>query len=119
IVLPYPYVSTFGASSASGLLGKQVTIHVAGKESVQDYPLTIVGILPDTLHTPGAFVSYQDIDAMSQAQYGGASQYNQIIAIMKDGTTAQDRATVKSHLEAAGYVANTHEDTISHFQHPL
>jgi putative ABC transport system permease protein len=120
IVLPFPYVATFGLQSPADLVGKQVTVHLMDSAKVgRDYTFSVAGVLPDTLHTPGAFVSYQDIDAMSQAQYGANAQYDQIVAIMKDGTTAQDRAAARSHIVAAGFVANTYEDTISHFQRPL
>lgn len=121
IVLPYSYVEAFGAQSADQLIGKTVTLQVtsAATNQPKQFTATIAGVLPDTLHQPATYVSYQLLDQMVQYQQGGAAQFSSISAFIGSNANAQERQSVKNALQNKGYAVETYDDLQSNFSRSL
>lgn len=120
IVLPYTYIEAFGVGSASDLIGKAVTMQVTDSaQKPQTYTAVVTGVLPDTVHTPAAYVSYQMLDAMVQYQTGTTSQYTGIVAITDDNPDKAMRTNIKNTLQNEGYSVNTYDDLLSDESKPL
>lgn len=121
LVLPYPYVEAFGAQTADELIGKHVQLQVTSAATGEPklYNATITGVLPDTLHQPGAFLSYQLVDQMAQYQLGSKAQFSDVSAFVSKDATPKDRLAVKNALQAQGYDAQTYDDLLSNFSTSL
>lgn len=121
IVLPYPYIEALGAQNAADLIGKTATVHIVNTVTQQpkDFQVQITGILPDTAHTPGAYLAYQTFDAMSQFQTNGRNAYTQIVAFTASNATKATRTQIKNALQAKGYSVQTYDDILAGFSRPL
>lgn len=121
IILPYPYVEAFGAQSAGQLIGKTVTLQVTSAVTGEpkQFSATIAGILPDTLHQPAPYLSYQLLNQMVEYQQGSATQFSSISAFIGSSANAQERRSVKSALQSKGYTVQTYDDILSGFSRPL
>jgi putative ABC transport system permease protein len=121
IVLPYPYVEALGAHDANQLISKQITLHVVSNDTQQskDYAAIITGVLPDTAHTPSAYVSYQTIGNMVQFQGGSVTRFSNILAVTDNNLTKEQRTTIKNQLQAKNYTAETYDDLLQSFSRPL
>jgi putative ABC transport system permease protein len=121
IVMPYAYVEALGAQNASDLVGKSVTLHITNATTQQgkDYNLVITGVLPDTAHSPSAYLAYQTVDAMVQFQSGSASKYTQIVAFTDNNPSKAVRTQIKHSLQAKGYSVQTYDDLLAGFSKPL
>ena len=120
VVLPFAYVQAFGAQAANQLLGQSVVMQVTSVTSqTQAFTAVITGVLPDTVHQPAAYLSYQLIDSMVQFQTGATTQFPGAIVLTAANVTKAQRAQIKSALQAKGYRAETYDDLISGFSRPL
>jgi putative ABC transport system permease protein len=121
IVVPYPYVEALGGTKSSDIVGKIAVLHVIGadQQSSKDFSATITGVLPDTAHVPGAYVSYSLLADMVQYQLGNTASYTDIIAVTDTTATKADRAAIKSALEAKTYRVQTYDDILNSFSRPL
>ena len=121
VVLPYPYVEALGASQASDLIGKTVMLHATNPQthSTKDYTMIITGVLPDTAHTPAAYVAYQTLDDIVAFQTGSTSQYTGILAFMAGNPTKSVRQGIKHALQGEGYSVQTYDDLLAGFSKPL
>lgn len=120
IVLPYAYLEAFGMQTASQLIGKTVTMQVtSATNQTRNFMATVTGILPDTVHVPAAYMSYQLIDNMVQFQSGSTAQFPGVIALASANVTKAQRLQIKNALLSKGYSANTYDDLISGFSRPL
>lgn len=121
IVIPFSYVEALGASSPGDLIGKTVNLRVSSTYTGQPklYSAVITGVLPDTVHEPGAYLSNQLMQVMNSYQNGNNIIYPSIVAFTDTNTTKQDRQTIKSNLQSKGYKVQTYDDLISSFSRPL
>lgn len=121
IVLPYPYVEALGAQSASDLIGKTATLHLTNPTTHQgaDYAVTITGVLPDTAHTPGAFLSNQLFMSLMQFQGDPTDTFSGIVAVTNDNPNKAMRAQIKDTLQNDGYQVQTYDDLLNNFKGPL
>lgn len=120
VVLPYPYVEALGAQNAIELIGKTIAIHVTNTSGqAKEYAAVITGILPDTAHTPSAFISYNMLADMVQFQSGTTSQFSNIVAFTNDNADKVARNTIKSTLQGKGYKVDTYDDLLANFGRPL
>lgn len=121
IVMPYTYITAFGASSPNQLLGKTVIIQVSSVQPVQarQYTAQITGVLPDTAHQPASYLANQLISSMVNFQTGNTTQFSDIIALANTDITKTERMHIKTALQSKGYRAETYDDLISNFNHPL
>lgn len=120
IVIPYSYVEAFGAQTPSQLLGQSVTMQVTSPTGqTQLFTATISGVLPDTVHQPAAYLSYQLLDSMVQFQTGSTAQFSNVIALASPNVTKTQRLQLKNALQSKGYRAETYDDIIANFSRPL
>ena len=121
VVLPYPYVQALGFSTASGVIGKTVTVQVtnATTQASKQYPLVVTGVLPDTAHTPGAAVSYQTVKDMVQFSGGSIDSFSDIVAVSNANPTKAMRTQIANKLQGEGYTAQTYDDLLNNFKRPL
>ncbi len=121
IVLPFPYVETFGAANASDLVGKTLTLNVPNQlgTASKNYSVPVTGVLPDTVHQPGAMLDYTTLTDMVKYQSGSTASFDTILAVTNPGVDKAGRATIKSALVAKGYGATTYDDQLAEFSRPL
>ncbi len=121
VVVPYAFVEAFGVQTPNQLLGKAVTIQTTSATSpaTHVYSATITGVLPDTVHQPAAYLSYQLINSMVQFQSGSTTQFSDVIALATTNVTKAQRLQIKNALQSQGYKAETYDDLISNFNRPL
>lgn len=120
IVLPYDYVESLGFQKPDQLVGKTVSMQVTSEAAqTHSYTATVTGVLPDTVHQPAAYLSYQLINDMVQFQTGSTTQFTDIIALAQNNVTKPQRLQIKNALQAKGYNAQTYDDIIANFNRPL
>jgi putative ABC transport system permease protein len=129
IVLPFLYVKTFGVATPQDLIGKAVNIRLSTEPATktpnlqpsktQDTRLTIIGILPDNLHSGEAYVSYQQMKSWADFQQGSEALFVRAFATDDPNISMADEATLKNSLQNTGYTANTFSDVQSSFQRPI
>ncbi|MBU6389672.1 ABC transporter permease [Patescibacteria group bacterium] len=122
IILPYPYIQTFGASSGEELLGKTVTVHLtnqADPNKQEDVKMAITGFLADTVHTPDAFIPVNNLTTLADFQSNNKPVYSEVAAVTSQPlSTGQDQA-LKNALSAHGYSGLSYLDTQNNFRRPL
>jgi len=120
VVLPYPYVQALGGSSAAGMVGKTIQLHILNPRGVgKDFPVTVTGVLPDTAHEPGAYLDYKTMGTLIAYQTGGPGQFTDIIAVAPANVTPALLDSIKSSLDGQGYNAQTFNDVIKQFSKQL
>ncbi|MDB5178539.1 MAG: hypothetical protein JWN01_482 [Patescibacteria group bacterium] len=122
IVLPYAYIQTLGFASAADALGKTVTVglsqagdkpgQVLRSETVQ---FKVAAVASDTLHAPGATISYLEQADLASYQTAGKLKAEGLFATTDPNQTSAQTASMKSALDAGGYSAQTFADETAHF----
>ena len=81
--------------------------------------MLVTGVLPDTTHSPAAYVSYQLLSDMVNFQTGNTSIFPGIIAVTTPDSTKAQRDQIKSYLQAKNYKVDTYDDILQQFAQPL
>lgn len=126
IVLPFAYVQTLGFNSAADAIGKTVTLGlsqpgdkpgtVARTEAVD---LTVAAVSGDTLHAPGAGISYLEARDLADYQTGGKPKFTSLFAVTDPSLSAAASKTMTDTLGNAGYSAQTFADITAHFNRAI
>jgi putative ABC transport system permease protein len=122
LVLPYPYVATLGFASPQDAVGKTVTLGVSQPGAKPGAPtrskvvrFKIAAISGDTLHSPGAGISYLELKDLASYQSGGQAKFSGIFATTDPKLSAPNTSSMKSALESKGYSPQTFADVTAHF----
>lgn len=122
ILLPYPYIKTFGASQGSDLVGKSVTVHLTNQRNPlkqEDAAMTIAGFSADTVHTPDAFVPVGTLVSLANFQSNNAPTFTGVGIVTDHVLSASEDQSLKSALSAKGYDSQTYRDHQAEFKRPL
>jgi putative ABC transport system permease protein len=122
IVLPFAYAATLGFSSPQATVGQTVTLGISqpGLKPGQvlrseTVTLKIAGVSSDTLHAPGASISYLLQQDLADYQTGGQLKFTNLYATTDPKLTTAQTNDMKAALDKAGYSARTFEDDVATF----
>jgi putative ABC transport system permease protein len=128
VLLPFAYIQTFGIATPADAVGKVVTVQLSqlpvpgGKAApvVKQVDLTIAGVLSETLHSGGGYISYNLADTLNTFQKNGTnSGFTRIYAMNTPGLSAAAVQTITSTLTSQGYSARGYQDALSQFQRAI
>ncbi len=122
IVLPFAYVQTLGFASPAAAVGKTVTVAVSQPGTkpgtvlrTETVGFTVAAVSGDTLHAPGAGISYLEQHDLADYQTGGQLKFTGLFAATDPNLSAAATTSMKNALDKAGYNARTFADITANF----